>query len=60
MLEKFDILSINPTTTQIKLQEAWKAKRDENFKINFKRMRRTEYEKAAIRAMRATTKKEMR
>ena len=35
MLLKFDFLSVNQTSAQIKLQEAWKASRDPNFPINF-------------------------
>ena len=31
MLDKFDLLSVNQTAAQIKLQEAWKASRDTKF-----------------------------
>ena len=34
MLERFDFLSINQTSAQIKLIKAWKASRDLNYPIN--------------------------
>ena len=37
MLEKFKMLSINQMMAQIKLTEAWKASRDENYLIQMKR-----------------------
>ena len=37
MLEKFNMLSINPTMAEIKLLEAWKANRDEDYPIRLGR-----------------------
>ena len=34
MLERFNLLSINQTSAQIKLIKAWKASRDLNYPIN--------------------------
>ena len=42
MLDKFDMLSINQTAAQIKLQEAWKAREDQNYSINLNIERRME------------------
>ena len=36
MLEKFEILSINQTIAQIKLTEAWKASKDDNYPIKLR------------------------
>ena len=36
MLEKFGILSINQTMAQIKLTEAWKANKDNNYPIKLR------------------------
>ena len=60
MVEKFDLLSINQTSTQIKLQEAWKASRDSNFPIYFIKKKRTENEEQQFRLMRSSTRKTMR
>ena len=44
MLEKYDPLSINQTAAQIKLQEAQKANRDQDYPISLKRQGRPECE----------------
>ena len=47
MLEKFDMLSINQTIAQIKIMEAWKANKDENYPVHMKRRERMEGEEPA-------------
>ena len=47
MLEKFDMLSINQTIAQIKIMEAWKANKDENYPIHMRGKERTEGEEPA-------------
>ena len=39
MLEKFDLLSVNQTAAQIKLQKTWKADRDKIFPIKMTKMK---------------------
>ena len=59
MLDKFDLLSINQTSAQIKLTEAWKASKDINYPIEMK-PRRAPPGDGTPRQMRATTQKEIR
>ena len=59
MLEKFNMLSINQTMAEIKLLEAWKANRDEDYPIRLGREGRREGEEPA-RNTRATNRGEMR
>ena len=59
MLDKFDLLSINQTSAQIKLTEAWKASKDINYPIEMK-PRREPPGDGTPRQMRATTQKEIR
>ena len=59
MLEKFNMLSINQTIAEIKVLEAWKANKDENYPIRLRRERRTEGDEPA-RNTRATNRREMR
>ena len=44
MLERFNLLSINQTSAQIKLLQAWKASRDLNYPINLTKTRLAEEE----------------
>ena len=59
MLDKFDLLSINQTSAQIKLTEAWKASKDVNYPIEMKH-RREPSRDGTSRQLRITTRKEMR
>ena len=59
MLEKFDMLSINQTIAEIKITEAWKANRDEDYPIHLEKERRTEGEEPA-KNTRATNRREMK
>ena len=56
---KFDLLWINQTLVQIKLQEAWKAERDEDYPINLKNKMITEDGGENFRAARTTTRRTM-
>ena len=60
MLEKFDLLSINQTSAQIKQQEAWKAYRDEDYPINLKNKMITEDGGENLRADRTITRRTLR
>ena len=59
MLERFDLLSINQTSAQIKLLEAWKASRNPNYPINLTKTRLPEEEQMTIN-VRLSTRREMR
>ena len=59
MLLKFDFLSINQASAQMKIQEAWKASRDPNFPINFG-SRGVEGERETEREVRTTTRRRMK
>ena len=59
MLDKFDLLSINQTLAQIKLQETWKANKDPDFPIKMTNSRMVE-ENGRLETLRTTTKKSMR
>ena len=58
MLTKFDLLSINQTSPQIKLTEARKARRDKNYPIKMKYSRETPGDEIA-RQVRMTTQKKI-
>ena len=59
MLQKLDLLSENQTMAQIKLLEAWKAKRDPDFPIKMMKNTRPEKEEQH-RTMRAMTRRAMK
>ena len=59
MLDKFDLLSINQTSAQIKLTEAWKASKDINYPIEMK-PKREPLGDGSPRQLRTTTRREMR
>ena len=42
MLEKLDMLSINQMLAQVKLLEAWKAIKDENYPIHMKKKKKAQ------------------
>ena len=58
MLEKFDFLSVNQTAAQIKLTEAWKASRDDQYPIKM-RKERPEGEESSTRSTRPVMRREM-
>ena len=58
MLTKFNLLSVNQTSAQIKLLEAWKASRDPDFPIKFGDGERGG-ERETERTMRPTTRRRM-
>ena len=58
MLTKFDLLSVNQTSAQIKLLEAWKASRDPDFPVKFGDGERGG-ERETERMMRPTTRRRM-
>jgi hypothetical protein len=59
MLDKFDLLSINQTSAQIKLTEAWKASKDVDYPIEMK-PKKEPLGDTTTRQLRTTTRKEMR
>ena len=44
MLARFDILSVNQLAAQIKLTEAWKAMKDEEYPVKLRREKKEETE----------------
>ena len=59
MLKKFDLLSVNQTSAQIKLTEAWKASRDRDFLIKL-RNAEGEEERDTERTVRPSTRRKMK
>ena len=59
MLEKFDMLSVNQTLAQVKLLEAWKANKDENYPIHMKKKERTEKEEPSRNTKTSRKEEEM-
>ena len=57
MLEKFDILSVNQKAAQIKITEAWKASRDEDYPVKLRKERQHHDEDA--RSLRPGMSREM-
>ena len=55
MLNKFDLLSVNQTSAQIKVTEEWKASRDRDFPI---KLRNAEGEKRGIQNERSDHQRE--
>ena len=56
MLNKFNLLSVNQTAAQIKLLEAWKSCRTENYPVKLKK---TETREGNQREMRMGTRREL-
>ena len=59
MLEKHNMLFLNQTAAEIKLNEAWKASRDQNYPISMKKRKSNRVGRPA-RNMRGHNRKEMR